>query len=154
MGVVIDQFRSYWQKRREEKTQREWQRVTPQRRLELISAIAERMSTGDVPRRNDLNTIKNKLFERKQAIAVSVSAYERRERITAKIERDLALLEGIGSLNDLLSVDPRRLRSSKAAMWYVENERKRELQQQDDDASLIEPTFCKRNDEGQTNAFS
>uniref|UniRef100_A0A0M3HUF0 HSA domain-containing protein n=1 Tax=Ascaris lumbricoides TaxID=6252 RepID=A0A0M3HUF0_ASCLU len=138
-ALVIQRFfRFCAQKKREQKTLRAWKRITPQRRVELISAIAERMSTGEVPRKNDLDAIKTKLAERKEAMTETVAAYERREGIIKRLERDLQLLGGISTLDDLLSIDPRRLRTSTVLRRHAENETKHELQQQEVEAFLVE----------------
>uniref|UniRef100_A0A915BZP0 Uncharacterized protein n=1 Tax=Parascaris univalens TaxID=6257 RepID=A0A915BZP0_PARUN len=138
-ALVIQRFfRFCARKKREQRTSRAWKRITPQRRVELITAIAERMSAGEVARKNDLSAIKTKLAERKEAMNETVAAYERREEIIKRLERDLQLLGGLCTLGDLLSLDPRRLRTSTVLRKQAENETRNELQQQEVEACLVE----------------
>ncbi|VDK72182.1 unnamed protein product [Anisakis simplex] len=135
-------FRSVAIKKRREKLRKAWTEVDPQRRVQLISDIADRIAVSrDAPQRVDLQTIKNKLKERKEGLDKAIADYEKCERMIKQMQQDLQLLASITSIEQLIKLDPRKLRCTKLALLLAERERERQLDQMQQDHDDILEEF-------------
>lgn len=100
--IIQHFFRKCVRQKQIDRTLYAWRWVPFDKRLKYIEAVAERMSTGSVPRKVDLSIIKSRLEQRKKMMPNEVAKFVRREELVKIIDRDLRLLNGITNINDLM----------------------------------------------------
>ncbi|CAJ0597658.1 unnamed protein product [Cylicocyclus nassatus] len=93
--VIQRAFRKYHKRRMAEAYLRKCTKIRPQRRVELLAQINDRLSERKNLRKDPLNVIKDKLAQHKLTRAGDAEAYAKRQLVIQSMKRDIAVLSSI-----------------------------------------------------------
>ncbi|KHJ99208.1 hypothetical protein OESDEN_00795 [Oesophagostomum dentatum] len=92
-AIVIQRaFKNYYKRRIADRYLRKITKIRPQRRIELIAQINDRLNERKSLRKDHLNVIKQKLAEYRAAREKDAESFAQRQLVIQSMKRDLAVL--------------------------------------------------------------